>query len=117
MPGPKNQSAIVVARLLSTEGFTDHLSGEIVKYALKQATQGQRQRFRRNKKMFSAMVKEKLTDADKLIMGKYFGCRLKMALDAGLRMGLTAFLNLPDEEREAFRLAIFDNHKIEDALK
>jgi hypothetical protein len=103
----RNASAIVIAELLSTEGFNEHTSSMITKYALHQATQGQRHRFRKFKRMFSAMVKEKLTDADRLILGKFMAVKFKMHMDTGLRMGLTAYLRMSDEDREKFRLAVF----------
>ncbi len=84
-------SAIVIARLLSTEGFSDHVSGEIKRYALRQATRGQRQRWKNYKRAFSELVLAKLSEADRLVLGKMIGVMCKMHFDTGLRMGLTAF--------------------------
>jgi hypothetical protein len=39
-------SAIVIARLLSTEGFTEHTSQAVKRYALGQATPGQIRRWK-----------------------------------------------------------------------
>lgn len=86
-----NKSACVIARLLSTEGFTDHLAGEVKHYAKQLATPGQLHRWKRNKRMFAEMVKAKLDDRDKIVMGKLIGALSKMNFDAGLRIGLTAF--------------------------
>lgn len=87
------QSAICVARLLNTEGFTEYTAGEVKRYALRSnATTRQRQRYSQVKKAFADMVKEKLNERDKIVMGKFINMLSKMQFDTGIRIGITAFL-------------------------
>ena len=83
-------SAVVIARLLSTEGFTDHVASEVRRYALRQATKDQRKRYKRRKQAFAAMLRCKLDPAEKLLLGKVISALCKMHFDTGLRIGLTA---------------------------
>lgn len=112
MSEPRLNSPVAIAKLLSTEGFTDHIASLVTRYALKQTTAGQRRRFKRNKKLFSAMVKENLSETDKMVLGKFMGAKLAMSFDVGLRIGLTAFLNLPEDQRRLFLLAVL--HEVGD---
>jgi hypothetical protein len=84
-------SAIVIAKLLSTEGFTSHTSECVKSYALRNGTPNQRRRWEKIRRAFSAMVKEKLDDGDKIIMGRFIAVLSHIHFDTGLRIGLTAF--------------------------
>jgi len=44
MPSKGNSSAIIVARLLATEGFTDHTGNEVERYWKKKSGLNERQR-------------------------------------------------------------------------
>ena len=104
MSEPKLNSSLAIAKLLATEGFSDHVASLVARHALKMATPGQRKRYKRNKKLFSEMIQSKLTEADKQILGKFISMKLAMSFDIGLRMGITAFLYMPEKDRRAFIL-------------
>lgn len=90
----RNVNAVAVAKLLGTEGFSPHVAGLVRLYCLRNtSTPEQRRRFFRTKKAWSEIVKEKLTDGDRMVLGKFIGCLQAMAFDTGLRVGLTAFLH------------------------
>jgi len=97
---------VVVAKLLDSEGYTDHLAGVVRKYAFNIATQGQRKRLQKIKKMFSELVKSKLDDKDRMILGKFMSIRLKMSFDVGIRMGLAAYLKMSSEEKDEFVIEV-----------
>lgn len=86
-------SAVVIARMLNTEGFTDHVAGLVRSYSLKHATPGQLRRFKRTKQLFSEMVKAKLDERDKLVLGRMLSYMARTNFDTGLRIGMTAFLH------------------------
>lgn len=102
----KVKSCVEIARLLDAEGFSDHVASLVTKHALVTATPQQRRRFMRNKRMFSKMVQENLTDENRMVLGKFMSAKLHMAFETGLRIGLTAYLNLPIEQREDFSRAV-----------
>lgn len=93
MRSPGTKSAVVVARLLGTEGFTDHVANQVKRYALRRATKGQRQRWRAIRKAFHDTIVPKLSEGDKRVLGKFIGIMKKMSMDAGLRIGLTAMMH------------------------
>lgn len=84
------KSAVVIARLLKTEGFTPYLANCIRKYALSLATNGQRRRWTRVKKAFSELMRDKVTEAEKKLIGVFIGTMQRMAFETGLRVGLGA---------------------------
>jgi hypothetical protein len=85
-------SAVVIARLLDCEGFSPETANAVRRYALRRSGFTKRQRLmhhRRQKDFREAM--KKLTEGDKLLLGRFIAARTKAAFDAGLRMGLAAF--------------------------
>ena len=85
-------SAVVIARMLSTEGFTDHVAALVHRYSLRNATPGQLRRYKSIKKAFSEMVKAKLDERDRLVLGKMMGVLTRTSFDTGLKIGMTAFV-------------------------
>jgi len=97
MPNPI-KSAAVIARLLITEGFSDHLGNQIEKYWMRNICHGaSKRRYRKFDKEISEMLK-KLTDAERLVLGKWISYHKAMSFDTGLRIGLTAFAKKNDKE-------------------
>lgn len=93
MPRRSIRSAAVIAKLLACEGFTDHLAGEIKRYwyaACCRATPQSRRRILKAKRAFTELVKAKLTDTDRLILGKWMSVFARMQFETGLRLGLMA---------------------------
>lgn len=85
-------SAIVIARLLSTEGFSPHVANEVKRYMLRNATAEQLRRWKKKKRAMSAFMKN-VSDGDKLIVGAFIGALCQMNFNAGLKIGMTAFLH------------------------
>lgn len=95
---PRNQpavnSAVVLARFLDCEGFTDYTAAQIKRYWLRNCKNPRlAPRLKRIRQAFSELVKAKLSAADRLVLGKMMAVHARMNFDTGLRMGLTAFLN------------------------
>ena len=85
-------SAVVIARLLSTEGFSDRVSNHIEKYFKKNSSLSYRQ-----KKQLDRLEKElsdmcmKLTEGEKQVLGRFIGLHKKMSFHVGLKIGLTSW--------------------------
>lgn len=98
-----NSSAIIVARLLATEGFTDHTANEVERYWKRRSGLSPRQQLQIAKleAELSEMTKE-MSAAQRLVLGRFIGLRMKMAFDTGLKIGLQAFAQRTDKpiERE-----------------
>lgn len=84
------RSSVVIAKLLGSEGFSDHVANMVEKYWLRTILRG-RGKARNLEKAFSEQVVPKLNDGDKLILGKFISLHKKMSFDVGIRIGLTAF--------------------------
>lgn len=98
-----NSSAIIVARLLATEGFTDHTANEVERYWKRRSGLSPRQerQIKRLEAELSEIMKS-LSAGDRLVIGRFIGLRMKMAFDTGLKIGLQAFAQWTDKpvERE-----------------
>lgn len=97
----KQKSMVAILRALKTSGFTPHTANIVKRYALSCiATKRQRQRWKKIKESFTKDIVPKLSEGDRLILGKFVSTMQKMSYDTGIRMGLTAFLfgvRVPDE--------------------
>ena len=84
-----SKSSIVIAQMLASEGCTDHTFNLIRRYWKRRIMNPRvARRLATTKKLFGEMVKEKLNDRDKIILGRMMGLHWRMALDTGLRIGL-----------------------------
>lgn len=85
-------SAVALAKLLRTEGFTDYVANGVEKYWKKHAglTDRQRRQIAKLEKSLSEIA-SKLDIKERLVLGKFIGLHKKMSFDAGLRIGLTVF--------------------------
>ena len=82
-------SAIIVAKLLGTEGFSEHTANEVDRFARRQM--GKREQARRDKtERAMANVCENFNDAEKLVIGAFITLHKKMSFETGVRIGLTA---------------------------
>jgi len=95
------KSAVVIAKLLGTEGFTDHLGNQIEKYWKNQAglTDRQKRQLVQLDKAISE-ISHKLDVKERLAFGRFIGLHKKMSFDAGLRIGLTTHAVKNDKETE-----------------
>jgi hypothetical protein len=79
-----NRSAAVIARLLGTEGYSDFVHNQVERYWRKTVLRGSRRRARNLDKEFSVIM-QKLSDADRIIVGKFIavGYRLGECVISG----------------------------------
>lgn len=92
------RSSVAIARLLDSEGFSDHVENIVERYWMKNICgHGARRRYRKMDKEVGEMCK-KLTDAEKLVLGKFIALHKRMSFDTGLRIGLTTFARKVDKE-------------------
>lgn len=89
-------SSVVIAKMLKSEGFSDHVANEVERYWMKNIARGTR-RVRNLDKNMSEVMK-KLDDGEKLIVGKFISMHKRQSFDTGLRIGLTAFAVKNDKE-------------------
>jgi hypothetical protein len=89
MPRRPTNSAVAIAKLLSAEGFTDELVSAVKRWwkRSRMSVDGRR-RIARHRKAFSDMVRAKLDERDKIVLGKAMGILARMNFDAGLTIGL-----------------------------
>lgn len=100
-PSHAINSSVVIAKALSSDGFTDHIAGCVEKYWKQNSGLTDRQ------KRSIAKLREEITRmtstmsvGDKLILGKFIGLHKKMSFDVGLRIGLTTFAHLNAKDLE-----------------
>jgi hypothetical protein len=87
------KSSMVIAKLLCSEGFTDHLGNQIEKYwkasiMLNQAAR----RIAKMEREFSEMIQSKMNEKEKLLLGRFIALHKRMSFDTGLRIGLQSFI-------------------------
>ena len=89
MPSPL-KSAVVIGRLLSTEGFSDFLANQIDRYEQHNIlTDRQKLRYQQTAKS-ARVALGTLTTEQKAVVGKFIQWQKRMSFDTGLRIGLTA---------------------------
>lgn len=82
-------SAIVVAKILSTEGFSEHVADQVDRFARRQM--GSREKIRHDKtEKAMATICANLDEVAKIVIGKFITLHKKMAFETGVRVGLTA---------------------------
>lgn len=92
------RSAAVIARAMHAQGFSDAVGNMVEKYWMRNICNPRgRKRIRKLDAEVHAMCK-KLTDAERLILGKFISLHKRMSFDTGLRIGLTAFAHKTDKE-------------------
>jgi hypothetical protein len=103
------KSSVVIAKLLGSEGFSEHVQNMVEKYWMRNVCRGGRRKYRNLDKEITEMCK-KLTDAEKLILGRFISLHKKMSFDTGLRIGLTTFAakNAQDVMSEEERMRLDD---------
>jgi len=82
-------SAIVVAKLLGTEGFSEHTADQVDRFARRQMGKREQERHDKTERAM-AKVCANLDDVVKLVIGKFITLHKKMAFETGVRIGLTA---------------------------
>lgn len=95
-------SAVVIARLLGTEGFSDYVANGVEQYWRKKSGLSARQRKqieRLDKEV--ARIMAAASEGDRQIMGRFIGLHKKMSFDTGLRIGLTALTHRKTDLSEA----------------
>lgn len=97
MAKPQTKSIVAVARMLGAEGFTQKTAGAVRRYVRRELPAAVARRRARAKKLFSEMVAAKLSEGDRLILGRYLSHFAGEHLMAGIRLGLGCRL-APAEE-------------------
>lgn len=99
-------SAVVIGRLLCAEGFTDRLAHMIEKYWKTSVMHGGRRTLSRMERMDSEISElcKNMTEAQKLLLGRFIGLHKRMSFDAGLRIGLAAYAVKVDKIIEETKL-------------
>lgn len=87
------KSTVIIAKLLGSSGYDEFAVGCVKKYWRRNCEQPRaKARNAKKKRAFSALVKEKLNDSDRIVLGQFLSMFAKMNFDAGLRIGLTTTL-------------------------
>ncbi len=88
----KYKSGAVIAKLLSTEGFTEHLANRMDVYWRHAAglTKRQRMQFAELEREFGEIMSE-MPIGDRMVVGKFLTYQKKVGFDTGLKIGLGAF--------------------------
>lgn len=97
-----------LAKILDAEGFSEFAANQVKRYWNKNMmTARLAGRAENTKKAFSEMVKQKLDERDKIVLGKFLQLFARMHFDTGVRLGLMAFLygHWTKEEVEAGGIA------------
>ena len=82
-------SAIIVAKLLDTEGFTEHTANVVDRFARRQMGKREQERHDKTERAMGNVC-ENLDDATKLVIGAFVTLHKKMSFETGVRIGLTA---------------------------
>ena len=94
-------SAVVIAKLLDTEGFTDFTANRVENWWKhnRVQTEGQRRRVEKLEAAFSKFAAE-LTQQERYLMGRFIGMKAKQNFECGIAIGLTvaAVKNAQDVE-------------------
>lgn len=86
------KSSVVIAKLLCSEGFTDHLGNQIEKYWKTSIMRNQaRRKIAKLEREFSEMIQAKMNAKEKLLLGRFISLHRRMSFDTGLRIGIQAF--------------------------
>lgn len=95
----KVNSAVVIAKLLGTEGFSDFVANQVESYWKGRSglTERQQRSIARLDKEISRIC-ESLSEGDKMLFGKFIGLHKKMSFDTGLKIGLQAFATKANKE-------------------
>lgn len=93
------RSAIVIAQLLGTEGFTDFVANMVEKYWKHRSGLTDRQREQiADLEHEMGRIMAPLSPGDRLVIGKFIGLHKKMSFDTGLKIGLQTFATKVDKE-------------------
>jgi hypothetical protein len=97
----KIRSAVVIAKLLGTEGFTDYVANQVEQYFRRRSGLTQRQK-NSIKKLDAevARICENMPIGDRKVLGSFIGLHKKMSFDTGLKIGLQTYAQKTDKEVE-----------------
>src|ERR1044071_5949512 len=99
---PRVKSAVVIAKLLGTEGFTEHVANEVKRYWMHRSglTERQQRSIVRLKKEFGEIM-HSLDEGERLIVGKYFGLLMRQQFDVGLKIGIQTIATITEHDVDA----------------
>ncbi len=96
------RSSVVIAELLGSEGYTEFTHNQVKKYWHNRVMNDREGRIARTERAFHETVAPHLTDAQRLVLGKYISVIARMNLDTGLRIGM----NIEHRERTTNEVAL-----------
>lgn len=93
MAGKNCRSGVGIAKMLGIEGFTPYVATLVRRwYRRRVASRNQRKRYEKARNAFRESVVPKLTDADRIVLGRFIGQIETAAFLTGMRMGLAVRL-------------------------
>jgi hypothetical protein len=92
-----NRTAIIIARLLGVEGYSDFVHNQVIRYWRRVVMDPRRRKSIDGKKAEFSELMKGLTERDRLLVGKFITLNGKMNFDTGLRIGLMAHAHESDK--------------------
>jgi hypothetical protein len=96
---PRYKSSIVIARLLASEGYTPKITKALRHYAKRHFPAATLRKYERVKRSLGEVTRN-LSEGDRLVIGRFIAWQTRMAMDAGLRVGLAASLTTTEQDCE-----------------
>jgi hypothetical protein len=95
-----HRSAVIVARVLGVEGYSDFAHNQIELYWKHAVMDARREKnIARAERKFSKLVADlDLTERERKVLGHFISVRSQMSFDTGLRLGMMAFAHVNDKE-------------------
>lgn len=86
-------SAIIIARILGTEGYSIHVHNEVKRW-WKRTVMDQRRakKIARLEREFGEFMKD-ASEADRLLVGRFIALRAQQSFEAGFRIGFQGFVH------------------------
>lgn len=99
-----HSSAVIVARCLGVEGYSDHVHNQVRLYWMRTVMDKRRAgHVAANERRFKMLVAElDLNVKEKRILGRFISLRSQMNFDVGLRIGMQAFAHEVDKPLKAW---------------
>ena len=102
-----HSSAVIVARCLGVEGYSDYVHNQVRLYWKHHVMNKRKERnVADNEKRFKKLIADlDLSEKEKRILGRFISLRSQMSFDTGLRIGIQAFAHEHDKPVSALSRA------------
>lgn len=92
------RTSATLAKILKTEGWTDHLANEVERYIFGcVTTERQRRQAERVEAAFKREIVPRLSEGDRMVLGRFLSLKMAVGFDAGLRTGLGARIHQSED--------------------